>query len=267
MLRLQHWFSTIDKMTRLGFAVGNHSGREEVDVQRKAAASLALAVAAALATAPAAFAEVARSQINAGSPIYDGLKGNEAMRTDWATVTGVGYVHPAQADIGPAGGDFVAIGTTKGVETGQSGADCPADYDPKWDGYWDYMIGGAYVCHVFAADAYAFGSNPSFEISYGWCSTLGANTWRLYFGGTLRKCVPSSSVGATTLVIGLETVNAGSTDYNIDVKYTNLKKNLTGSTTWSNYGNPGAGGEYWDDNYLGEIVSDTAENFFLPPLD
>ena len=219
-----------------------------------------------LATAPVVYAERAVAQIIGGSPIYDGLKGNQMQRTDLATVVGVGYAHPAQADTGSAGGDFVAIGTTKGVETGQFGDDCPADYDPKWDGYWDYRIGNTYVCHTFASDAYAFGSNPSFEISYGWCSTLGANTWRLYFGGVLRKCLPNGTSGAAIVLVGLETINAGTTDYNIDVKYTNLKWNLVGSSTWNDFGNPG-GGIYDDPNYLVDPVSNTAENAFLPPLD
>jgi len=43
---------------------------------------------------------------------YSGLKGTQGIRTDPATVVGVGYVQITQLDTGATGGDFVAIGTS-----------------------------------------------------------------------------------------------------------------------------------------------------------
>ena len=80
-------------------------------LRRRGVATSAVTALCALLTSGsfALGSEHASGTIWAGSPIYDGLKGNQAMRSDLATVTGVGYGHPAQADTGAPGGDFVAI--------------------------------------------------------------------------------------------------------------------------------------------------------------
>lgn len=231
-------------------------------VHRRAFRALAAAMALSLAGADAANAEFAASITLAGSPIFDGLKGNMGIRTDPATVVGVGYVHITQADTGSTGGDFVAIGTANGLGV----SSCANDYDAKWTGYYDRIIGGSYFCDDFSLDAYAAGSNPTFQIYYSFCQAANANRWVMTFNGVQRTCMNAGTTGAQALNIGLETTGGSTTDRNIDVKYTNLKKNLTGSTTWSDLGNPGAS-LVIDPNYSYQFVSNTAQNFYLAPLD
>jgi hypothetical protein len=85
----------------------------------------------------------------------------------------------------------------------------------------------------------------------------------LTFAGTQRRCATNpGSTGVAANAI-LETTGASTTDRNIDVKYTNLKVNLGGTTTWSNFSGVG----FADPSYSFTIVSGTAVNAYLAPLD
>jgi hypothetical protein len=94
----------------------------------------------------------------------DGIKGNQVIKTDPATVDDVGYAHPVQLDVGAPGGDFVAIGTFNGMGTSGHAQDCADSYDSKWSVYTDGTIGGAYFCVTESVNAYAAGATPSFRI-------------------------------------------------------------------------------------------------------
>lgn len=67
----------------------------------------ALALLAVVGTA--AHAEFA-SGIQATGP-YDGIKGNQGIRTDPMHRASIAFAHPVQADVGAPDGDFVATGT------------------------------------------------------------------------------------------------------------------------------------------------------------
>lgn len=229
---------------------------------RRSLWSVTIVIVMTFLWAPAASAEFAASLTRAGGPVYDGLKGNLHTRTDPPTVIGIGYVHLTQADVGPYGGDFVAIGNAKGV-----GVDnCADDYDEGWTGYWDGRLGQIYFCFDFSPDQYGIGSNSTFQIDYGSCALAGgANRWKLTFGGSLRGCVNTGNSGAQGLYIGLETTGGSTVDRNIDVKYTNLKRNHTNGPDWVDLGNPGL--QNLDPNYTYQWVSNTAQNMYLAPLD
>jgi hypothetical protein len=208
--------------------------------------------------------EFAAAAIRAVSPVYDGLRGNMYIRTDEPTVPWATYVHITQADIGSLQGDFVAIGTAKGA-----GVDsCPDDFDPLWDGYYDGQLGALYFCNEFNPDGWGIGDNPSFRIERANCPSGGFPSWVLTFAGTTRTCISSSSTAAIALPVGLEVVTSppDTTDRNIDVKYTNLNRNLTNSTTWQSYGTPAASDINCAASYTCTIVSSTSSNFYLAPL-
>lgn len=228
------------------------------------AAPLALGVF--LATGQAALGvdplnEFAASITTAVSPVYDGLKGNLNTRTDPATISGIAYVHITQADVGSPGGTFIAIGVANGA-----GVDnCADDYDSLWTGYYDGEIGGLYFCEDFDHDFYGVGSNPNFKIYYETGALCGGNRWILTLNGITRACLVTSGSSAQHVNVGLEVVSypPDPTDRNIDVKFTNLYMNLTNGTNWLELGTP-----QWlvDDFYTKSWVSNTAENFYLAPL-
>lgn len=66
------------------------------------------------------------------------------------------------------------------------------------------------------------------------------------------------------MLAALETTS-GTTDRNIDVKYSSLQLSLTGSSTWADFGNSG-GAAHADPNYTYAYVSNTAFNVYLAPL-
>jgi hypothetical protein len=212
----------------------------------------------------AADSEFSFSQTRGVTPVYDGLKGNMGIRTDPATVANVAYVHITQADIGAYLGDFVAIGTANGMGV----SSCADDFDPLWTGYYDYEIGGVYFCNDFGFDAWGVGSNPTFRIEYATCSQGGYPAWVLTFAGTERACRTASATAALRVIVGLEVVSDpfNPADRNIDVKYTSLKRNLNNGSTWLDLGHPPASDFYSDPNYTHQWVSDTAQNFYLAPL-
>lgn len=207
-----------------------------------------------------AFAEQAYAGRSFSTADMDGFKGRQGIRTDPATVTGIGYIHPTQMDVGSAGNAFVAIGTAKGV-----GVDnCANDYDALWTVYVDGIIGGVYFCEDVNVDAYGAGTNPAFNIEYGFCPSVSANRWLLSFGGVLWRCKDSGAVGAVSGKAGLETTGGSNVDRNIDVKYTNLQRNMQGSTSWLNLGPFNE--SFAAPNYTYQFVSNTAFNVFLAPL-
>lgn len=208
-------------------------------------------------------AEFAAAHVVAGSPIYDGLKGVAGIRTDPATVQGIGYVHPVQIDIGAIGNDFVAVGTANGA--GVPGTFCADHYDARWDIYVDWEIGGVYQCRDISINAYGI-STQSFQLTWSFCESANANRWVLTRASTDRWCVNSSSHAGQALNAGLETTGGSTTDRNIDVKYTSVQFSLTGSGSWSNIGFLG-GGVVVDLNYTVDSVSTSAFNTYLAPLD
>ena len=120
-----------------------------------------------------------------------------------------------------------------------------------------------YFCEDVDVDAYGAGTNPAFNISYGFCPSVSANRWQMSFGGVLWRCIQSGANGATQAIAGLETTGGSSVDRNIDVKYTNLQRNMKGSNAWVNLIH---NGQTVDPNYTVTIVSNTAHNAFLAPL-
>lgn len=192
---------------------------------------------------------------------FDGLLGRQWIRTDPATIVGVGYVHPTQVHIGPPDGDFVAIGTANGLGV----ANCANDYDPLWTIYRDDVLGGIYHCVDIQLDVYAAGASPSFELRRASCS--GSTKWVLWFAGIQRACLTSSYTYSNLLGVGIETTGGSTTDRNIDVKYFNLYKNYTFSTTWFAFENCDIPPSFANPNYAWDGTSNWACNVYLPPLD
>lgn len=212
-------------------------------------------------------AEIARGGVYAGSAIYTGFKGTAELRTDPATVTGVGYVHPVQMDIGAAGGDFVGVGTSNGAGTGNAGAiyNCADHYDARWNIYSDASIGGIYECHDNSINAFVAPSSQAFKIDWRFCTGDGANRWVLSWNSHDQLCVNSSSHAASSFGAGLE-VTSGTTDRNIDVRYWTMQYLVSGSSTWANLGFIG-GGATADPSYSFTNPVTTNFNTYLAPLD
>jgi hypothetical protein len=213
-----------------------------------------------------AMGEFAYRERRMASSSLDGFQGWHNIRTDPATVNGIGYVHIMQMDTGALGGDFIAIGTAKGVGVGN----CADDYDAKWTIYTDGISGGVYFCNDESVDKYAAGAIPFFQINWSWCPSASANRWTMYMGtpspGTLWACYSNTSSTSRAAIAGLETTGGSTTDRNIDVKYTNLKTNSVGSSTWNNF-NASTAIIGTDPNYSNTYVSATAFNVYLAPLD
>lgn len=207
--------------------------------------------------------EVAYGAVN--TDLYDGIKGNAGIRTDPTSVAGIAYIHTAQVSM-PNSDDFVGIGTYKGSGTGPGHShDCGNHYDPgaNWSGFYDFELNLVYGCYEFGANQWLSGDNPTFEIQYTYCPTIG-NRWVMKFAGTQRGCMSMGNTQGDSILAGLEAY--GTIDRNIDVRYTNLKKNHPGSTTWSDIGDTRAA-RHVDPNYVYAYISNTAFDVYLPPLD
>lgn len=204
--------------------------------------------------------ETAARAIVHGSADFDGFKGNHSIRTDPPTVTGVGYIHTMQVDTGSAGGDFVAIGTAKGVGVGN----CSDDYDADWSLYTDGVTNGVYFCNDESLDAYQKFDNPAFSITWEWCPSASANRWLMTMSGVVWACYQSSASSGAGVAAGLETTGSSNVDRNIDVKYTNLKTNVTGTSTWGNFGSGSI--IITDPSYSNSYVTTNAFNVYLAPL-
>jgi hypothetical protein len=78
----------------------------------------------------------------------------------------------------------------------------------------------------------------------------------------------TSASSAQHLNIGLETQSTPSdpTDRNIDVKYTSLYRNQTNGTDWIPLGQPAPSDYVISDFYSASWVSNTAQSFYLAPL-
>lgn len=226
------------------------------------ATTVALALCLVTVSTVLAASEFAASQTRAISPVFDGIKGYMRIRTDPPTEAFVTYVHPTQADVGATGGDFVAIGTANGNGVNN----CADDYDPLWSGYYDGRIGGVYFCEDFNLDHFGIGDNPAFRIYYTSCGTGGPRQWTLVFAGNRHACLNMGTAAAQRLTLGLEVVGS-SIDRNIDVKYTSLYRNQTNSYDWQVLGKPAPSDFIIDPNYDYDWVSNTSQNFYLPPLD
>jgi len=231
-----------------------------IGVSWRVAAVALLLVATAVSTAEAE--EAATSRL-LGSADIDGFRGRQGIRTNPSTVNGISFVHPVQADVGSLGLSFLAVGTYKGAGTSGHVQDCPDDYTGSWSVYVDGEIGGVYFCDKVLDSAYNAGTNPKFQIEYTFCPSASANRWHLYFGGTLWRCQNSGAVGATRAAAGLETKGT-TVDRNIDVKYTELNINRRDGLAWLNFS---ANDNIADPNYTVNVVSNTAVNVFLAPLD
>jgi hypothetical protein len=130
--------------------------------------------------------------------------------------------------------DFVAIGTAKGVGTGN----CPADYDATWQVYVDGFAFGVYFCTAPFGQVSA-GTTRSFEISYGFCPyTPAGNKWLFYWHGSLVACKTINATAAAALSVMAEDGDGSATDRNIDVGYRSLQYKTTGS--WLGWGSTNA---------------------------
>jgi len=224
-----------------------------------------LAAVAGLLSALLVANAVYAGELSAGIKLatnLDGLLGRSDIRTDPATVTGIGYVHPMQIDIGGLGGDFLGIGTAKGVGV----ASCANDYDPLWTVYRDGELGGIYHCYDIAVDVYGVGGTPLFELRRTVCSN-GNTRWVLYWNSVEKACLYSASASASAVSVVLETTGPGTTDRDIDVKYYNLYKNFTGSGTWYAFGNCDfSPPSYKADFYSLDGLSDYRCHLWLDPM-
>ena len=228
-----------------------------------AVASLSLITLLALSSSAAAINEFSAGLRVRSSADLDGLRGNQGIRTNPGTVSGVSYVHPTQMDVGSPGDSFVAVGTYNGQGTSGNSQDCPNDYDSRWSGYYDGVIAGVYFCKKFGDDNWGVGDSPKFRIERDCFNGPNAG-WALYFAGSQRACIDSGASGATRAIAALEVVSSGGTDRNIDVKYTSLDVNFTGGNTWRSFNrNSSVVDPYYS---LGD-VSSTAFNTYLAPLD
>lgn len=228
-------------------------------LRRLVAVPLSLALIAL--TGGAASAEFAAAYRQGPVGTYEGIKGVQGIRTNPATVVGVGYVHPTQVDTGSPGGNFIAIGTANGA-----GVDnCADDYDPNWTGYWDGELGGVYFCEDFAPDAWGAGTSVSFQIEYRACPGTSFDRWVLYLAGVKRFCKDMGSTSGSYIAVGIETTGGSTTDRNIDVKYTSLMRRGANQGSFVAWGAAGTQ-KLVDPNYSVDIVNDTSINTYLAPL-
>jgi hypothetical protein len=204
--------------------------------------------------------ELAGAQLDAGFAVYDGFHGYQNIRTDPATVSGVGYVHPAGIDL--AVSDFITLGTANGLGASGPAGTCPNDYDAKWSIYYDWMIGGIYGCATVANDVYSAGAQPTWWIQYTWCTSQMANRWVLTFAGIVRGCIQHDAPAARVLSAGLETTGVSNTDRNIDVAYHHVYRHLRGASAWDTFG---SGAPYHDPNYSYLYVNSTEFRAYLAP--
>lgn len=232
---------------------------------RRRVAALTIASCLALSVAHVASAnEFAFGWVLAGSPIYTGFLGTAELRTDPPTVSGVGYVHPVQMDIGSLGGDFVAVGTANGMGTNDGPVyNCANHYDARWDIYTDGVIGGIYECHDNQVNAFVAPSSQAFKIDWRFCTGDGANRWVMRWNSHDQLCLNSSSHAATWFGAGLETSGASTTDRNIDVRYWTMQYLLSGGS-WANLGFVS---NNLDPSYSFSNPVTTNFNTYLAPLD
>jgi hypothetical protein len=246
-----------DEEYEVSLTVKSQGGHERLSV----AVVLSFFLATALSSSALANEKTYGYRDFTGTTHVDGFKGKQGIRTDPAVPIGVAYVHPAQMDIGSAGNDFLAIGTYKGK--GASGFfSCDNDFNPLWSVYVDGILGGAYFCQTVNPDAYGSAGNPPFTLEYGFCPSLSADRWLLFFGGVLWSCKQSASHESIQAIAGIETTTMS--DHNIDVKYTALELNFANGSQYQDFGVPL---HSEDPNYSYQFVSSTAFNVFLAPLD
>ncbi len=184
-----------------------------------------------LGVATAAQGEYEAGDRESAPGTFDGYRGNQGIRTNPITTPGVAYVHPNQVDFADGPSDFLAVGTYKGEGTSGGSPDCVDDYDGRWTVYVDGILFGDYFCVSQPSDVLDAGDNPSFSIVYGFCPLALENRWLLSFNGVLWECYEGINPYVRRVVSGLETTNT-TTDYNIDVKYTEMEVNRSGNIDW-----------------------------------
>ncbi len=230
-------------------------------VDRRVGSGVGLALFLVVAAVTPVHGEFAAGIKAAGD--YDGLSTYQEIRTDPATVSGIGYVHPVQVDVGAAGGDFVAIGTAKGVGV----ANCANDYDAKWTVYMDWVLGGVYNCYDIALDVYGVGGKPHLKIQYQTCTSTGASRWVLTWASVQRACLVSGATNASRVIVALETTGGSTVDRNIDVKYTAIQYKKRSGGSWYAFGTCTLSPSFAEPNYSISAPSSTACNTYLAPLD
>jgi hypothetical protein len=229
--------------------------------------AIALCAVATLLSASVTFGEHATGA--RAEDYFDGVQGNMAIRTDPVTVPGVGFVHAAWLEHSTFDDDFVSIGTANSLGAGGPQGTCPDSYDPYWSIYVDWFLGGTYGCLTTNSNVYGVGANPSFEIY--WTSCAGYSRFVMSMAYVPRACLlpwnPYWTAG-DRIAVGLETTPWWliTEDYNIDAKWTNLRKNYSNLSGWYVFGNC-EGYEVQNPNYQVQYVSNTACNTYLPPLD
>lgn len=229
--------------------------RRRVRGSRAMAAFAALTAALALA-APASAEQTAVSKYTS-STNFDAFRGDHLIRTNPATVNGIGYVHALQLDIGAPGENFVAIGTAKGV-----GVDnCPNSYDSPWDIYTDGAIAGAYFCHTEANNLYTAGDSAGFTITWANCPGTSNPRWVMYMDG-FRRCISAGTSQGSRTIAMLETTGGSNVDRNIDFTAYNMEYKISG--TW--VGMNGLS-QSVANNYSITIPQPDRANIFLAPLD
>lgn len=225
---------------------------------------LILAVAAILGSVafvwPATATEQAGAYRQRAAQDFNGMKGRQAIRTNPATVFNVGYVHFNQIDTGAQGGDFIAIGTAKGLGVDQ----CPDRYSGSWSIYTDGMIAGVYFCREQDDDAYQAKTNPAFSITYEYCPLVNSSRWVMSFGGTVWECIAATSNSGSRVAAALETTGPSTVDRNIDVKFNSVKTRHAGGS-WVDFAAPGT--HVVDPSYSVDTPFDGQINSYLAPLD
>lgn len=205
------------------------------DARRAVRAAVAIALLAALITPSVAAANGFAYGLKAGAS-FDGVRGTQWIRTDPATVAGIGYVHAIQVqrNLDPNDPDFIAIGTMNGV--GVSGTQCANHYDPLWGIYVDWVLYGVYTCKDIVANYIGVGGAANSTIQWTFCDGASAYRWVLSFASTVRACVNASWHSGGRIVWGIETVPT-STERNLDIRWLDPQQNLVGNS-WTDISKP-----------------------------
>lgn len=202
---------------------------------------------------------------NQAALFIGGFRGEQVIRTNPATQTGVSYVHPFQAYF--SGPTFLAVGTYKGRgANGDPGSSsCPDNYSGTWSLYTDgENPAGQYFCVLEQADAFDVGHSPHFRIAESVCAD-GNRGWAAFVNGDRKTCRGAYNDTATGGGAGLEVVAFPTTQgYNIDVIHRDLELYSNYLGMWYDLG---ANRRFRDDPYHLAQPNDRRIESYLGTLD
>jgi hypothetical protein len=144
----------------------------------------------------------------------DSFRGNQEIRTNPATSSGITFAHPMQVYF--SGTSFFAVGTYKGAAVDA----CAANASGPWSVYEDgERPDGTYFCRTLMVDAFRIGDNPKFRLVRQACG------WASMVNGAKYNCRTSFQEYAQGAGAGMEVASPANitASYNIDVKHTQLE--------------------------------------------